>query len=69
VKSNIDNGTTKYRKENVQEIACINHKQVIHLNKVKTVELVNIDNEKDIQDNSDKSDYEAKPMKTISIIC
>jgi hypothetical protein len=63
VKSNIDNGTKQNRKELVQNIACMNHKQVIHLNKVKTVELLNIDNVKDIPDNrdeSDESDYESR---------
>ena len=39
--------------------ACMNHKQVFHVNKVKTVELLSIDYDMDIPDNSDKSEYEA----------
>ena len=59
VKSNIEMCTRNITKSNDKNHACVNHKYVIHVNKVKTVELENIAYGKDISDNSGNSHYKA----------
>ena len=58
------NGSQNKEKSNIEigkdnNIACMNHTQVLHLNKVKTVELVNITSIVYDIDIPDTSDYEA----------